>query len=95
MEVKSLDNIPEKVLDTLVQKYGNDPKYRVRDERKQISFGKPREYFLISNHLNIDHLRWTFIWIDNGLWQFNYLNPQCGNKVTWENPLDILNNLLK
>ena len=94
MKLTSLENIPEKVLDTLVEKYGNDPNYRVNDDRARLSFGKRREYFLISNHLNRASLEWTFIWIDNGLWQFRYLNTQCGQKVAWENPLDILNKLL-
>lgn len=94
MVVTSVDNISQEVLDTLVEKYGNDPKYRISDERKQISFGKPREYFLISNHAKRSDLEWTFIWIGDNLWQYSYLNTQCNSIGKWESPIDILNKLL-
>lgn len=95
MEVTSVDNISQEVLDTLVERYKDDPKYRLIDDRKTISLGKPREYFLISNDgLGRRDLEWTFIWIGKNLWQFRYLNTQCSHKSKWENPLDILNNLL-
>lgn len=94
MVVTSVDNIDQKVLDALVEKYGNDPDYRVTDERKTLSFGKPREYFLISTHANRSNLEWTFIWIGDNLWQFSYLNTECKHIGKWESPIDILNKLL-
>ena len=96
MKVDSLENIPEKVLDALAEKYGDNPAYRVTDERANISLGKRREYFLISNDGRTRKgfgAEWTFIWIDNGLWQFRYLNTQP-NKARWVNPLELLNSLL-
>jgi hypothetical protein len=96
MKVTSLDNINQKVLDALVEKYKDDPIYRISDERKSLSFGKPREYFLIANdgRGRNSNPEWTFIWIGDNLWQFRYINTQCNSKSKWENPIDILNKLL-
>jgi hypothetical protein len=94
MEIQSLDNISEKVLDALAEKYKDDPTIKVMDERKILSFGKPREYFLIRNHNRRADLEWTFIWIGDNLWQFSYMNTQCGQKASWVDPLTLLNSLL-
>lgn len=94
MVVESVDNISQKVLDTLVEKYGSNPEYRVVDERTKMSFGKSREYFLISNYVKRRDYEWTFIWIGDNLWQYSYLNTRCTSFGKWESPIDILNKLL-
>jgi hypothetical protein len=95
MQLKSIDTISDKVLDRLLEKYGSDPDYRFNDDRKNLSFGKPREYFLFSNHTGRARLEWTFIWIKGGLWQFHYLNTECDNgEERWVDPLELLNSLL-
>lgn len=91
MKIESLDNISNEVLDEIVRKYGDNPNYRVLDDRKKISFGKPREYFLFSNYKGRGEMEWTFIWIGNNLWQFSYVNTLCKSEAKWKDPLIILN----
>ncbi|WZE63548.1 hypothetical protein PANI_CDS0028 [Maribacter phage Panino] len=98
MEIKSLDKIDENVLDKIVELYKDNPQYRVSDERKSISFGKPREYFLFEKRdksISDKEVEWTFIWIHGDLWQFRYLNTHVGNMQGWVDPLILLNDLLK
>lgn len=96
MKVTSLDNIDQKVLDTLVEKYKDDPKYKVLDDRKKLSFNKPREYFLICKYRKgVWDREWTFIWIGDNLWQFSYLNTECMSRSKWVSPVELLNKLLE
>ena len=96
MEVKSLDNIPSKVLDMLVEKYRDDDQFRINDDRTKQSHGEAREYFLISKKSIFfeDPLEYTFIWIGKNLWQFTYLNTGCKREGIWRDPLEVLNELL-
>jgi hypothetical protein len=98
MQVDSLDNISNKVLDTLRDKYKDDPNIRINDDRKSLSFGKSREYFLISKDTadirDVESLEWTFIWIGSNLWQYRFLNVHCNTKQGWVDPLELLNSLL-
>lgn len=94
MQVTSVDNIDNKVLDKLKELYQGVDQYRVVDNRERLSFGKRREYFLISNHQDRGDVEWTFIWIGKNLWQFTYCNVQCMSEAKWKNPLDLLNELL-
>ena len=91
MILTSLDNIPDSVLDKLVELYASDPKYRIVDERLKISFDKPAEYFLLEKKGSIEI---TFIWIHNNLWQYRYLNESCSSTANWKDPLQLLNELL-
>ncbi len=91
MILTSLDNIPDNVLDKLVELYDSDPKYRIVDERLKISFDKPAEYFLLENKGSIEI---TFIWIHNNLLQYRYLNESCSSTANWKDPLQLLNELL-
>lgn len=94
MVLESLDNISDDVLDLIKLKFSDKGSYRVLDDRKILSFGKPREYFLFSNFRGRGNLEWCFIWIGKNLWQFTYLNTECMSKGGWVNPLDLLNELL-
>lgn len=94
IELKSLENISNEVLDKIVELYGDNPQYRVLDERKKTVFNKPREYFLFANHSDREYVEWTFIWIGNNLWQFTYSNALCKTKPQWRNPLELLNEQL-
>ena len=103
-KLTSLDNIPEEYLDRIKELYLDDnQKYNISDERKEICAfkRKSREYFLFSNcgpgisfFKNDTRIEFTFIWIENNLWQFRYLNPHT-SESNWENPVDLLNKLLK
>ncbi len=92
--MKTLDNISNEILDKLVKKYKDKKGFRVLDERKKIQFGKPKNYFLFSNtrinSFNSDGFEFTFIWIDGGLWQYKYLNTECGNLNHWRDPIEVL-----
>lgn len=99
MKLNSLDNISDKVLDKLALDYSNEDGFRITDQRKTFSHGKPRGYFLISretyNFSSSDRLvDFTFIWINNNLWQYNYLNVNCNKIGKWEDPLELLNKLI-
>jgi len=98
MQVDSLDNISNEVLDTLRDKYKDDPNIRINDDRESLSFGKTRDYFLISkddsNITDIESFEWTFIWIGNNLWQYRFLNVHCKSGSGWVDPLKLLNELL-
>lgn len=94
-QLTELDNIPEKVFDLIVKEFGNNPNYKVVDGRKTLFHNGYREYFLFSNRVGRGDLEWTFIWIHNNLWQFSYINSRVQTRRLWENPLDLLNKLLK
>ena len=103
-KLSNLDNIPEEYLERIKELYlDNTKEYRISDERKEICAfkKKPRKYFLFSNcgpnisfFNNNANIQFTFIWIENNLWQFSYVNPNT-SQSNWENPLDLLNKLLK
>lgn len=95
--VNSLDNISNTMLDFIKDKFKDREGYRIIDDRDSTSFGKRREYFLLSNNSlnNRARIEWSFIWIGNNLWQFNYCNTNCNSQANWKNPLDLLNELLK
>ena len=95
MEVQSLENIPNKVLDRIVELYSNDDNFRVIDERELLRCGEKKEYFLFAKDKNFGDLQWCFIWISNNIWQFSFGNPSCSHSPEWQNPLDILNEHLK
>ena len=90
MQVESLDNISNEVLDLIKSKFGNNPEYSVIDNRGEVVFGKKRKYFLFSCGRD----NFTYIWINNNLWQYRFCNIKCSQIALWENPLDILNKLL-
>lgn len=97
ISINSLDNISETMLDFIKKKFDNNPNFRIIDDRKTISFGKPKEYFLFANNSANGlraNLEFTFIWIGGNLWQFSYCNTECLTKPSWKNPLDLLNELL-
>lgn len=90
-----IDNISEEVLDQLAEKYTDHDEFTVLDERKKLSFGEPREYFLIRKNLKtISGVEYCFIWIGCNLWQFSYVNTACKSEGTWKNPIELLNELL-
>lgn len=93
-QLNELDNISNTALDFIKKKFSNKG-YRILDERETLSFGKPKEYFLFSNHIDRAEVEWAFIWIGGNLWQFRYLNTKCMSKPSWVNPLELLNDLLK
>jgi len=96
-EFNIIDNIDQKVLDILVEKYKDDPNYFISDERKTLSFDKPREYFLIRKQplaAMQDGVEFTFIWIGDNLWQYRYLNTKCRSQSKWINPTELLNSLI-
>jgi len=95
--ITSLDNISDKDLDKIKEKYKDHKGYVIRDERKELSFGKPKEYFLFGSadrSIHENDIEFTFIWIKNNLWQYRYLNIHCSEKAAWINPLALLNELL-
>jgi len=99
MKVTSLDNIDDKILDRLVKLYKDDSKIRITDERKKLTFGNAvRGYFLIGCNealTSTSDIGFTFIWIHNNLWQYNYINVHCKDRGQWINPIELLNKLLK
>jgi hypothetical protein len=97
ISVNSLENISETMLDFIKKKFDDNPNFHIIDDRKRMAFGKPKEYFLFTNNTANGlraNLEFTFIWINNNLWQFTYCNTECVNKPSWKNPLDLLNELL-
>lgn len=95
-KLKTLNNIPEEVLDTLRDKYSDAPYFRVNDDRDRVAFNRRRGYFLISK----DHskgestIEFTFIWIDNNIWQIRFLNTGCSENGVEFDPLATINELL-
>lgn len=69
MKVQSLENIPNKVLDRIVELYSNDDNFRVIDERELLRCGEKKEYFLFAKDKNFGDLQWCFIWISNNISQ--------------------------
>jgi len=96
--VGSLDNIDEEVLDKLAELYKDEDGFYVTDERKTLSFGKPRGYFLLRRKFRYDSglsdKEYCFIWIGRNLWQFSYINVHYKDGGLWEDPLILLNKLL-
>lgn len=93
--VKTLDNIDDKILDSIKEKFGKRQGYRISDDRlSKHGNGDFREYFLFacdSENIGYD---FTFIWISNNIWQYRYENIYCKQKAHWIDPLLLLNNLL-
>lgn len=99
MKPITVDNISNETLDLLKAKYEGVTGFRINDDRKTISFGKPKEYFLIeyreTQKANAYTPEFCFIWIGTNLWQFRYTNVFCTSAPHWVNPTTLLNNLLK
>lgn len=99
MRVESLDNISDEVLDYLRDTYQHKKGFRVNDDRKGKLGREDRNYFLINNDgrslKDTDGVEYTFIWIDNNLWQYRFVNVYVSSKGLWKSPLQVLNELLK
>jgi hypothetical protein len=88
--LETLDNISSKILDLIKEKYSNKEGFRVIDDREEMNFGRKKEYFLFEKGRD----DFSFIWINNNLWQFRYCNINCSYEGNWKNPVEILNELL-
>ena len=89
--LETLDNIPSEILDLIKEKYSNKEGFKVIDDREKMNFGRKKEYFLFEKGRD----DFSFIWIDNNLWQFRYCNVKCSYESNWKNPVEILNEFLE